>query len=118
MIAMPRILLAGAAAGLFAAVVPSDADDIPSIATPGTGDLTMCSYRGCNLYHHIKLPNRIAVGDTVRVTFGSNPKDYAFPVVHITRDGDTCTVLSAPADDATPADKIEVASCRAAAGSD
>jgi hypothetical protein len=95
------LLLGGAA---FAA------EEVDAIATGGKGNLTMCPYSGCNLYHHVKLPPRIAVGDKVRMRFGSNPKRYDFPVARIVRDGDSCTVYSQPAK-TEQVEKIEVASC-------
>jgi hypothetical protein len=48
----------------------------------------------CNTYHHISLPPRIAVGDTITLRFGSNPKDYAFPVARIDLDGQHCAIFS------------------------
>ena len=99
------LLLAGAARA---------ADEVNSISTPGKGDLTMCpnswGMRSCNLYHHIKLPEQIAIGDKVRVRFGSNPKRYNFPVARIVRNGDQCTVYSQTTD-TEDVEKIEVASC-------
>ena len=104
---------------LFAAGA-SAADGIGAIDTAGSGTLTMCQdwlvYNSCRVYHHVALPGRIAVGDSVKLAFGSNPKDYAFPVARISRDGDTCTVLSDASGDPEKANKIEVASCRDASG--
>ncbi|HWD60183.1 MAG TPA: hypothetical protein VG308_17995 [Stellaceae bacterium] len=95
------------------AALPAAADEVGAIVTPGQGELTMCPYSGCNLYHHIKLPPHIAVGDKVRVHFGSNPKSYRFPVVRIVRDGDHCVLFSQTAE-TKDIEKIEVASCRVA----
>jgi hypothetical protein len=38
-------------------------------------------------YHHIRLPARIAVGDTITLYFGSSTKTYAFAVARITLTG-------------------------------
>ena len=106
---------AGAVLLLAAAPALALADDVGAVSTPGKGDLTMCPvtfalYRSCNLYHHIKLPPQIAIGDKVRLRYGSNPKRYNFPVARIARDGAKCTVYSQTADTEN-VDKIEIASC-------
>jgi len=108
-VAIRRVWL-GALLGSLAAFAVAQAEEVQSVATPGKGDLTMCSYRGCNLYHHIKLPAQIAVGDKVRVRFGSNPKQYRFPVARIVHTGDACTIYSQTTD-TEGVEKIEVASC-------
>src|SRR5580704_430302 len=89
-----------AAGILVAAAVPplAAADGPKAVETPGSGTLTMCHnrlvYNDCNSYHHIAIPDRITVGDKFKVKFGSNPKDYEFPVALIVRNGDACTLLS------------------------
>jgi hypothetical protein len=109
------------AAGILvaAAVSLAAADGPKAVETPGSGTLTMCHnrlvYSDCNSYHHIAIPGRITVGDKVKVKFGSNPKDYEFPVMRIVQSGDTCTLFSEAGGDAEKADKIEVASCKPAA---
>jgi hypothetical protein len=113
--AMPRNWPTAATAALLVVAVscrPIAADEAASISTGGKGDLTMCPWAqmSCNLYHHIKLPPKIAVGDKVRLRFGSNPKQYYFPVARIVRDGDTCTVFS-QLGKTTDVEKIEIASC-------
>ena len=45
-------------------------------------------------YHHIRLPARVAVGDTITFSFGSNPKTYRFSVARITLKGDRCEIFS------------------------
>jgi hypothetical protein len=37
----------------------------------------------CRTYHHISLPSRIVVGDTITVSFGSHPKEFRFYVARI-----------------------------------
>lgn len=109
-IAISRIRWAAVAAALFAAPLPAIADEATAISTGGKGDLTMCAYTGCRLYHHIKLPPQIAVGDKMTLHFGSNPKRYRFPIARIVRDGDMCTVFS-QATETENVEKVEVASC-------
>jgi len=107
-----------AVAGLLAAANGAAADELQAISTAGKGDLTMCQGilgRECNLYHHIALPPRIAVGDTVALDFGSNEKRFNFPVVRIVKNGAGCTVLSQASGDPATMDKIELASCQDAA---
>src|SRR5271155_373425 len=45
-------------------------------------------------YHHIRLPARIAVGDTVTFSFGSSTKIYGFSVARITLKGNHCEIFS------------------------
>lgn len=45
-------------------------------------------------YHHIRLPARIAVGDTITLYFGSSTKTYAFAVARITLTGSRCEIFS------------------------
>jgi hypothetical protein len=91
------------------------ANDVRQISTGGQGDLTMCPAwwidRNCRVYHHIKLPAQIAIGDKVGLRFGSNPKDYRFPVARIVRDGDSCSVFSQTAE-TEDVEKIAVGSCQ------
>jgi hypothetical protein len=70
--------------------------------------------RSCRIYHHIVLPARITVGDTLTLRFGSNPKDYDFNVMRIVRDGEQCTIFDNISE---PSNQIEIAQCREAAGS-
>jgi len=103
------------AAGLMAAA-PAWADDIRSMAPSGEGVLTICPIwamsRSCRVYHHIRLPARISVGDRVPLDYGSNPKHYRFPVAEITQNGSTCTILSRVDAAIESTDHIEVP-CRA-----
>jgi len=114
-----RISLTAATLGLLIAAIsatPARSDEINAITTGEKGDLTMCPgwiYRTCRLYHHIELPSEIAVGDTVGVRFGSNPKRYRFPVARIVRDGENCIVFSQP-HETTGVEKIEITACHAA----
>ena len=68
--------------------------------------------RSCHHYHHISLPSRVAVGDTITLSFGSSPKEYDFLVVQIALEGDHCTIFSKlDRGDRQQEDKIEVAPC-------
>ncbi|MBO0712613.1 MAG: hypothetical protein J2P47_15180 [Acetobacteraceae bacterium] len=89
------------------------------VVTPGgPGMLTMCRdwlvTHSCKTYHHISLPHRIAVGDTVTLAFGSNPKEYAFPVARIVLKDRHCAIFSQAAGDRHAMDKINVTPCRRA----
>jgi hypothetical protein len=88
--------LAFAAAILGSGAGAALAQPVNSITTPGTGVLNKCFtfmfFRYCNTYHHIKLPEQIAVGDRVPITYGSNPKSYEFPVLRIRLEGNSCTL--------------------------
>ncbi len=118
-----RKRLSGAvAAGLAAAfwlasvvLVPAAAaGPAAAVTTPGTGTLTMCRnwlvYTSCSTYHHVAMPQRVAVGDRFTLVFGSNLKEYDFRVARIAQSGDRCTIHSTVGNN-----KIDIAPCRAAA---
>ena len=112
---------AAIAAALVAALVVSGAiaaDTIEAVTTPRSGTLTVCRdwlvYDSCSTYHHVGLPDRIAVGDKVELTYGSNPKDYIFHVTGIRRHGDACTLLSDRSGPDGAGEKIEIAACQPA----
>jgi hypothetical protein len=94
------------------------AGDVEAVAPGGSGVLTKC--RGwlvatsCKTYQHISLPPRIAVGDTITLRFGSNPKDYAFPVARIDLNGRHCTIFSEAAGNRHRMDKINITRCHSA----
>ena len=91
------------------------AGDVEAVAPGASGVLTKC--RGwlvatsCKTYQHITLPPRIAVGDTIALRFGSNPKDYAFPVARIDLKRQYRAIFSEPEDNRHRMDKINVAPC-------
>ena len=107
------LLLAGSQSGRAAG------GDVAAVTTPGKGVLTICRdwfvYHSCSTYHHIAVPGRIAVGDRVELTYGSNPKDYVFHVVHIRPHGNGCMLLSDQSGPNGAGEKIEIARCHAAA---
>jgi hypothetical protein len=86
----------------------------------GPGVLTKCRdwvvTRSCKTYHHINLPSRIAVGDTLTLTFGSSPKEYAFSVARIAAKRGHCAIFSEADGDRHQMDKINVAPCYRADG--
>ena len=116
------LLLAAATVGPSAAREPArETDSVEAVDPAGQGVLTKCRdwlvATSCNRYHHIALPPRIAVGDTITVTFGSSPKDYAFPVARIAQKGRHCVIFSDTDGDRRHEDKINVAPCyRAGSG--
>jgi hypothetical protein len=100
-------------------VVPSGtvaAGTVEAVTTQGSGTLTICRnwlvYSSCTTYRKVALPERVAVGDKISLTFGSNPKDYTFPVRSIRHQGTKCTILSDEGGATVGGEKIEVAQCR------
>jgi len=94
------------------------AGDVEAVTPGASGVLTKC--RGwivatsCKTYQHISLPPRVAVGDTIALRFGSNPKDYAFPVARIDLKGARCVIFSEAEGNRHRMDKINVARCHRA----
>ena len=95
--------------------IAREPDEVAAVAPAGPGILTKCRdwliTSSCKTYHHIDLPPRIAVGETITVTFGSSPKEYAFPVARITHKGRHCVIFSEAGGDRHHMDKINVSSC-------
>ena len=106
------LLIAAAHFTTAAARSPVTAD---AVEPGGPGVLTKCRNwlvaTSCNRYHHIPLPPRVAVGDTIDLTFGSSPKEYAFPVARIAIQGHRCTIYSQAHGNPNLMDKITVAPC-------
>jgi hypothetical protein len=106
------LLVAAATVGPGAAREP---DTVEAVEPGGPGELTKCRdwlvASSCKTYHHVTLPPRIAVGDTITVTFGSSPKEYAFPVARIAQKGRHCVIFSDTEGDRHHVDKINVAPC-------
>jgi hypothetical protein len=104
----------------MAADAPAPPNAAAAIRSPGSGHLTMCRswlfFNTCRDYNRVALPERIALGDDLDLNFGTNPKDYHFPVARIVRKGDGCTLLDEPADAPDDGNRIEIASCADAAG--
>jgi hypothetical protein len=102
----------------FGAVAADQPDDAKAVIPGGPGVLTKC--RGwvvttsCRTYHHIALPSRIAVGDTITISFGSHPKEFAFSVARIDLKGHHCAIFSKANGDRHRMDKINIAQCNRA----
>jgi hypothetical protein len=98
----------------------AQAGAVEAVAPGGPGVLTKCRdwvvTRSCKTYHHINLPSRIAVGDTLTLTFGSSPKEYAFSVARIAAKRGHCAIFSEAVGDRHQMDKINVAPCYRADG--
>jgi hypothetical protein len=90
-------------------------DTVKAVTPEALGVLTKCRgwlvTRSCRTYHHIRLPSRIAVGDTITVLFGSHPKEYRFSVARIALEDDHCTILSEANGDRYHTDQIKVPPC-------
>lgn len=107
-----------AAALLMVGMAPAPADTVNAVTTPGSGTLTTCRswvvFNSCDT-HKVVLPERIAVGDKLKLTYGSNPKDYNFHVMNIRQQGGGCEILSEASGGSENGEKIEVAQCQTAA---
>jgi hypothetical protein len=112
-----RVRIAGLliAVGSFAPAAADQPDTVNAVTPGGPGVLTKC--RGwlvttsCRTYHHISLPSRIAVGDTITISFGSHPKEFGLWVARIDLKGEHCAIFSKAAGDRHRMDKINVAPC-------
>jgi hypothetical protein len=104
---------------LLAASMPARSETLGAVTVGGKGVLTICRswivHRSCKPYDKIVLPPRVAVGDKITLSFGSNPKDYVFHVVEIRPNGDGCILLSDESGGRTDGERIEVPSCQLAA---
>lgn len=101
-----------------AAVTPSAArgrDEVAAVEPGGPGILTKCRNwlvtTACKSYRHISLPPRIAVGDTIPISFGSHPKEFQFFVARIALENGHCAIFSEADGDRHRIDKINVAPC-------
>jgi hypothetical protein len=103
------------AAGSFGPAAADQSDSVEAVIAGGSGVLTKC--RGwlvttsCRSYHHIRLPSRIAVADTITISFGSHPKRFGFSVARIDLEGQHCAIFSEADGDRHRTDKIDVAPC-------
>jgi hypothetical protein len=105
------LMIAAASAGSAA----GQPNRVSAVAPGAPGVLTKCRdwivTSSCRTYQHIALPPKIAVGDTITVTFGSSPKEYRFPVARITLEGRHCAIFSEPHGKGLGVDTINVAPC-------
>lgn len=113
-----RTTIAGFFLIIGAAPAMAAGDTVEAVTTQGSGTLTICRswlvYNSCTTHSKVALPERIAVGDKLSLSYGSNPKDYAFPVLSIRHQGTSCTLLSDASGAAAGGEKIEVAQCQKA----
>jgi hypothetical protein len=113
-----RTTIAGFFLIVGAAPAVAAGDTVEAVTTQRSGTLTICRswlvYDSCSTYSKVALPERIAVGDKLSLTYGSNPKDYTFPVLSIRHQGTSCTILSDSSGAAEGGEKIEVAQCQQA----
>ena len=91
-------LLIGIAFTWLAMLGPVSAAEIgDAVMIEGSGVLTTCRswvlFTSCAA-HKVRLPERVAAGDKVNLSFGSNPKNYTFEIALIRLEGDACTLMS------------------------
>jgi hypothetical protein len=88
---------------------------VQAVRPAGPGVLTICRNwlvaRSCNHYHHINLPARVAIGDSLPLSFGSSNKEYVFPVARIALEGNRCTLFTNADANRQRGDKIKIAPC-------
>lgn len=103
------------AAGAFAVTAAEPPAAVEAVRPGGPGILTKCRSwlvaSSCHRYHHISLPARITVGDSIPLSFGSSNKEFVFPVVRIALEGDRCTLFSNRDGDREHGDKVEISPC-------
>src|SRR3977135_2730410 len=89
-----------------------------AVMTPGSGTLTKCrswvAYRSCATYHKIAVPEQIAIGDEISLTYGANTKTYVFHVVRIRQKGNSCAIGSERSGPSGEDEKLEIGQCRSA----
>ena len=92
----------------------SAADMGDAVMIEGSGVLTTCRswifFTSCTT-HKVRLPERVAAGDRVNLSYGSNPKNYTFEIALIRLEGDACTLMSESSRSDGEGEKIEVARC-------
>src|SRR5947207_10948109 len=94
---------------------PASAGEIgDAVMIQGSGVLTTCRswifFTSCTT-RKVRLPERIAAGDKVNLSYGSNPKNYTFEIALIRLEGDACTLMSESSRSDGEGEKIEVARC-------
>jgi hypothetical protein len=110
------ITLIAVALAFSSAPAVAAAAELTAVTTPGSGDLTICRdwliYNSCDIYHHVVLPARIAVGDQIPLVFGNSDKQYDFRVIGIHRHGKACTILSPRSGAHDRGEHIAIDSCK------
>jgi hypothetical protein len=114
---MRRAILAAAvfAGSAFAPDLVDAAGGMTAITTADKGTVTICRswivYRACKSYDKVALPPRIAVGDNIKLTYGSNTKTYIFAVVEIRPKGKGCLLLSDQSGGEEDGERLDIARC-------
>ena len=76
----------------------ASATTVAAVDTGGSGTLTKCRnwlvMHTCHNYYRVIVPEHISVGDELDLTFGSNQKEYFFPVARIVVEGDRCVLYT------------------------
>jgi hypothetical protein len=111
-----------AAAGLLLLALSSAggarAQGTAAVETDGFGTLTKCRswlvLHTCHTYDRVTVPERIDLGDRIVLRFGSNRKQYRFPVERIARGRESCTLYSEKDETQRGIDRIEISPCRSA----
>ena len=109
------VVLIGAGLASLAVRGPVSAADMgDAVMIEGSGVLTTCRswifFTSCTT-HKVRLPERVAAGDKVTLTYGSNTKNYTFEIALIRLQGDACTLMSESSRSDGEGEKIEVARC-------
>jgi hypothetical protein len=118
MVMQLRISIAALTIAAALGAAGARAENVAAVAPGGPGVLTKCRdwlmASSCKSYEHVALPAVIRVGDELTVSFGSNPKEFVFPVARIDLKGRHCAIFSKAEGDRHKIDKINVAPCRRA----
>jgi len=109
------VVLIGVGLIWFAMQGPVSAADMgDAVMIEGSGVLTTCRswifFTSCTA-HKVRLPERVAAGDKVLLSFGSNPKNYTFEIALIRLEDGGCTLMSESSRSEGEGEKIEVARC-------
>src|SRR5215468_386324 len=91
------VVLIGVGLIWFAMQGPVSAADMgDAVMIEGSGVLTTCRswifFTSCTT-HKVRLPERVAAGDKVNLSYGGNPKNYTFEIALIRLEGDGCTLM-------------------------
>src|SRR5215469_7599353 len=110
-----EVVLIGVGLIWFAMQGPVSAADMgDAVMIEGSGVLTTCRswifFTSCTA-HKVRLPERVAAGDKVILSFGSNPKNYTFEIALIRLIGNACTLMSESSRSDGEGEKIEIAHC-------
>jgi hypothetical protein len=101
-------------------VAPAQSRAAQTVSTSGSGRLKRCwdllLNSSCRT-HHVQLPDRISVGDTIELDYGSNPKRYRFHIIRIEAGANGRCVLKGSGALLETSEKIEVDNCLPASGS-